>query len=89
MVMWFYDKAGEMKDFQDLRKDIRRLEKEYLEIRTLLRDSEESLRDDPASEYFLAKVKYLKKRLKDLEKLAPRLSSDVPLEIALWGTPHG
>lgn len=89
MVMWFYDEAGEMKDFQDLRKDIRRLEKEYLEIRTLLRDSEEALRADPDSEYFQAKVKYLKKRLKDLEKLAPRLSSDVPLEIALWGTPHG
>ena len=89
MVMWFYDEAGEMKDFQDLRKDIRRLEKEYLEIRTLLRDSEEALRADPDSEYLQAKVKYPKKRLKDLGKLAPRLSSDVPLEIALWGTPHG
>ena len=89
MVMWFYDEAGEMKDFQDLRKDIRRLEKEYLEIRILLRDSDEALRADPGSEYLQAKVKYLKKRLKDLGKLAPRLSSDVPLEIALWGTPHG
>lgn len=89
MVMWFYDEAGEMKDFQDLRKDIRRLEKEYLEIRILLRDSEEALRADPDSEYLQAKVKYLKKRLKDLGNLAPRLSSDVPLEIALWGTPHG
>ena len=89
MVMWFYDEAGEMKDFQDLRKDIRRLEKEYLEIRTLLRDSEEALRADPDSEYLQAKLKYLNKRLKDIEEKGPRLSADVPLEIALWGTPHG
>lgn len=89
MAMWFYDEAGEMEGFQDLRKEVRRLEREYLEIRVLLRDTEHELRADPNNEYLTAKVEYLKKRQKDLEKKAPRLSSDVPLEIALWGTPHG
>lgn len=89
MTMWFYDEAEEMEAFQALRKEIRSLEKEYLEIRTLLSDTEQALRADPDSEYLKAKVLYLKKRIKDLENKPPRLSSDVPLEYALWGPPHG
>ena len=89
MVMWFHDEAGEMRDFQLFHKEIRQLEKEYLELRVLSRDTQETLRADPDNEYLQAKVNYLNKRLKDLERKAPRLSSDVPLEIALWGTPHG
>jgi len=87
--MWFYDEAGEMEAFQALRKEIRRLEKEYIELRKLLSNTEQALRADPDSQYLKAKVLYLKKRIKYLEKKAPRLSSDVPLEYALWGPPHG
>ena len=89
MAMWFYDEAGEMEAFQALRKEIRSLEKEYLELRKLLSNTEQALREDPDSEYLTAKVLYIKKRIKDLDKKAPRLSSDVPLEYALWGPPHG
>ncbi len=32
-----------------------------------------------------AKVKYLNKRLKDIEKMGPRLASEYPLEIVLFG----
>jgi hypothetical protein len=78
-----------MQDFQFLRKEVRRIEKEYLELRSILRDTEKALRADPDSEYLNKKLTYLAKRLKDLEQKAPRLSSDIPLEIALWGTPHG
>jgi hypothetical protein len=88
MVMWFYDEAGELAELQDFRKELRQLEKEYLEIQVLLRDTEQALRADPASEYLKAKVQYLGRRLRDLEKRAPRPSSDVALELALWGTPH-
>jgi hypothetical protein len=89
MAMWFYDEAGEMEAFQALRQEIRSLEKEYLELRKLLSNTEQALREDPDSEYLIAKVLYLKKRIKDLDKKAPRLSSDIPLEYALWGPPHG
>lgn len=89
MVMWFYDEAGEMEEFQIFRKEVRRLEKEYLEIRVLLRDAKEAFRADPGSEYLHAKVTYLSKRLKDLEKKSPRLAADHPLEIALFAPPHG
>jgi len=89
MSMWLYDDVQEMQDFQDLRTEVKRLEKEYLELRVLLRDTEADLRTDPGSEYLKAKVEYLNKRLKDIEKMAPRLSADHPLEIALFAPPHG
>jgi len=89
MGMWLYDDAGEMEEFQLYQREVRRLEREYLEIRILLRDAEQDFRVDPDSEYLDAKVKYLNKRLKDLESQAPRLAADHPLEIALWAPPHG
>jgi len=89
MSMWLYDEVREMEDFQLYQKEVRSLEKEYLEIRVLLCDAEKELRVDPGSEYLNAKVKYLRKRLKDLEKRGPRLAADHPLEIALWAPPHG
>ena len=89
MSMWLYDDAREMEDFQNYQKEIRRVEREYLEIRVLLRDAEEGLRAEPDSEYLKAKVKYLTKRLKDLESKGVRLAADHPLEIALWAPPHG
>ncbi len=89
MPMWLYDDVSEMEDFQAYQREVRRLEGEYLEIRVLLRDAESALRADPDSEYITAKVKYLQKRLRDLESEAPRFASDHPLEIALWAPPHG
>lgn len=89
MGMWLYDDMPEMKDFQILRQEIKRLEKEYLDLRTLLRDAESNLRSDSDNEYLRAKVNYLKKRIKDIEEKGPRLADDHPLEISLFGPPHG
>ena len=89
MSMWLYDDAREMEEFQNYQKEVRRIEREYLEIRVLLRDAEEDLRADPDSEYLRAKVKYLQKRQKDLESQAARLAADHPLEISLFAPPHG
>jgi hypothetical protein len=89
MGMWLYDDVQEMRDFEALRREVKRLEREYLDLRTLLRDTEANLRSDPDNEYLKAKVKYLGKRLKDLENKAPRLAADHPLEISLFAPPHG
>jgi chromosome segregation ATPase len=89
MGMWLYDDANEMEEFQALRREVKRYEKEYLDLRVQLRDAEVDIKADPDSEYLKAKVKYLNKRLKDLEKKAPRLAADHPLEIALFAPPHG
>lgn len=85
-LMWFFDEAPE--DYKNFRKKALPVEKEYLELRVLLRDAEEALRDDPEDEYNQAKVRYLKKRLKDLEEQAPWLVSGLLQEYGLWGVPH-
>ncbi len=89
MSMWLYDDLWEMEDFQLYQKEVRRLEGEYLEIRILLRDAEQDYRKDPENEYLEAKVKYLQKRLKDLESQGARLAADHPPEISLFAPPHG
>ena len=89
MSMWLYDDAQEIQEFQILRQGIMRLEKEYLDLRAQLRDTEKNLRSDPNNEYLEAKVIYLNKRLNHIEKMSPRLAADYPLEISLFGPPHG
>jgi hypothetical protein len=89
MGMWIYDDAWEMEEFRTFQREVRLLEREYLEIRVLLRDAEVDFRADPESAYLEAKVTYLRKRLRDLESRGPRLAADHPLEIALWAPPHG
>jgi polyhydroxyalkanoate synthesis regulator phasin len=87
--MWLYDDSQDMEEFQRLRGEVKRLEKEYLDLRIQLRDTELDLRSDPDNEYLKAKVTYLNKRLRDIEKKGPRLAADYPLEISLFGPPHG
>jgi polyhydroxyalkanoate synthesis regulator phasin len=87
--MWLYDDSQDMEEFQRLRGEVKRLEKEYLDLRIQLRDTEVNLRSDPDNEYLKAKVTYLNKRLRDIEKKGPRLAADYPLEISLFGPPHG
>lgn len=77
--------AVEPEEWQAFRKEAQPLEREHLELRILLRDAETDLRANPEDEKLEAKVKYLKKRLEELEKKAPWINSDAPLEIQLWG----
>jgi hypothetical protein len=85
-LMWFFDDTPE--DFRDFRQKALPLEREYLEIRRLLREAEAALRAEPENEYNQARVTYLKKRLKDLEEQAPWLVSGLLQEFGLWGNPH-
>lgn len=85
--MWAYDDPDEMS--LAFREEARHIEREHLEIRKALRDAEEALRADPRDETRNARVTYLKRRLSELEKLAPWILSETPLEVLLWGVPHG
>jgi predicted nucleic acid-binding Zn-ribbon protein len=89
MSMWLYDDLNEMQEFKNLQNAVKQLEKEYLDLRTQLRDTEVALRTDQDSDYLTAKVKYLKKRITHIEKQGPRFADDHPLEISLFGPPHG
>jgi hypothetical protein len=85
-LMWFFDDPPE--DYRSFRKKAVSLEREYLEVRTILRDAEKALLAEPENQYNQAKVRYLKMRLKDLEEQAPWLGSGLMIEYGLWGMPH-
>jgi hypothetical protein len=85
--MWAYDDPDEQ--WQAFREEARPIEREYLELRKALRDAEEALRAEPGDEHRNARVDYLRRRLSELEKQAPWLTSETPPEILLWGVPHG
>ena len=58
-------------------------------LRMVLRDAQKALSSDPHSEQFQVKVKYLEKRIKNLEEKNPWLLWDTPIEVALFSPPHG
>ena len=89
VAMWFYDEAGELEEWQTFRKEAQHLETEHLEIRVAMRDAEAAFRADPDNEDVKARVEELQRRLEELDRQAPWISSDVSVEIALWGVPHG
>jgi hypothetical protein len=84
--MWFFDEQPE--NYKTFRNEAQALEKEYLELRKLLAEAENSLKNEPDNENFQAKVSYLTGRIKSLEEKAPWLTSGLMVEYALWGTPH-
>ena len=84
-IITMVPRAVEPEEWQAFRKEAQPLENEHLELRVLLRDAETDLGANPEDEKLKAKVKYLKKRLEELEKKAPWINSDTPLEIQLWG----
>jgi chromosome segregation ATPase len=85
--MWFYDEAEE--EWGNFRKEAQDVEKEHLAIRVALRDAEAMLRADPGREQLQARIEELKTRLEELEGQFPWISSEVPVEVLLWGVPHG
>ena len=85
-LMWFYDDQSD--DYKEFRQKAQALEREYLELRQLLRRAEENLQADPDNEDFQAKVDYLTKRIKGLEEKAPWLTTGLMMEYALGGVPH-
>ncbi len=89
MVMFFFDEAGELEEYQTFRKKDQPLEMVYLEIRVALNDAEAALQANPGNEDLEARLEVLKKRLAVLEQEAPWLTFDYPVEYMLWGPPHG
>jgi hypothetical protein len=70
-------------------REYQHVEREYLELRILLRDAETALRAEPEDEERRVRVYYLKKRLEQLEERHPWIALGTPPEIAFWATPSG
>ncbi len=88
MTMWFFDESEEMDEYQLVRDTLLALEREQREIRGMLGKALDELEADPGNELICDRVKQYRSRLEELEK-SRLFSSDVPLELALWGPPHG
>ena len=71
------------------RQEVQHVEREYLELRTLLRDAEAALRADPEDGEKRVRVHHYKRRLEDLEGKYPWISSGNAREIGLWAPPAG
>ena len=70
-------------------KEYQHVEREYLELRILLRDAETALRAAPEDEDRRVRVYYLQRRLEELEGKYPWIVSGKPPEIAFWAPPAG
>jgi hypothetical protein len=85
--MWFYDDPGE--EWYVFRKETGQVEREYLELRQALRDAELALQSDPGGESLTSRVNYLRTRVEGLEREHRWIATEVPIEMLLWGVPHG
>lgn len=63
------------------RNSVQHLEREYLDLRILLRDAKADLRADPENQKLKEQITYLTNRLKDLESRYPWISTGRPSEI--------
>jgi hypothetical protein len=92
-VMSFFEDHGdvgaELERIYQFRKEVQHVEREYLELRILLRDAEATLRADPAAGEKRVRVHHYKTRLEDLENQYPWISSGNAREIGLWAPPAG
>jgi len=71
------------------RQEVRDVEREYLELRILLRDAEAALRADAENGETRVRVHHYKRRLEDLENHYSWISSGTSREIGLWAPPAG
>ncbi len=87
--MWFCDEEDDLDFWRVLRPDAQQLEEEHLRCRTALHAAETALRNSPKDESLKAQVEDLQKRMREIEQKAPWISAETPVEVALFGAPHG
>jgi capsule polysaccharide export protein KpsE/RkpR len=75
MSMYFYDETDDWPEYQIIKDDIHRLEKEQLEIRTQLHKIESSFATHPENKGLKAKLDALKNKLKEVENRLEKSSN--------------
>jgi len=68
MSMYFFDETDDWPEYQTIREEIHRLEREHLELRNELKEAESAFASHPADKDFKAKVNGIKKKLKEIER---------------------
>ena len=68
MSMYFYDETDDWPEYQIIKDDIHRLEKEHVEIRKKLQEAESALGSEGSDTALHAKVHGLKQKMKEIEQ---------------------
>jgi uncharacterized coiled-coil DUF342 family protein len=75
MSMYFYDETDDWPEYQIIKDDIHRLEKEYVEIRKKIQEAESAFGSHPEDKDLKAKVDSFKKKFKEIENRLEKSSS--------------
>jgi hypothetical protein len=85
--MWQF--LTDLEQYERFKQEDRPLEMVHLKIRTLIRDITAALRTDPENQELQERLRQLQEDLTDLERRAPWIVADYPVEMALWGDRAG
>jgi hypothetical protein len=87
--MYFLDDDDDLRQIHEMRLLRHQLEQEHLEIRVALRDAEAALNAKPGDEQRKQQVEQLQRKLDEINRKAPWISAEHPVELWLFGSPHG
>ncbi|MFB3917545.1 MAG: hypothetical protein ACE14M_12500 [Terriglobales bacterium] len=87
--MYFLDDEDDLRTMQALREERQQLEQEHLQTRIALRDAHAALRAEPESKELKDRVEELERKLDQINKQAAWILMEHPVEMLLWGAPHG
>jgi hypothetical protein len=79
----------ELEDYRRFKQENQPLEMVYLRLRTLIQKARESLRAAPGDREVQDHLRRLEEERDELERQAPWLTADYPVEMALWGPGSG
>jgi hypothetical protein len=68
MSMYFVDDTDDWPEYQTIRDEIHRLDKEHLELRKELAEAESAVKCDPANQDLKAKIDGLNQKLQEIER---------------------
>jgi hypothetical protein len=72
-----------------VKQEDRFLEMVHLKIRTLMRDGAAFLKTTPVNRKLQDRLRQLEEKLADLDRRAPWIAADYPVEMSLWGPGAG
>ena len=79
----------DLEQLERFKQEDRPLELVHLKIRTLIRDVNAALKTEPENQELQKRLRQLQEELADLERRAPWIVADYPVEISLWGSGPG
>jgi len=80
---------ADLEQYERFKQEERPLEMLHLRVRTLIRDVTAALRAAPDTQELQDRLTRLQEELADLERRAPWIAADYPVEMSIWGPGAG